>query len=56
MELITKMSILHEKLTKNGSVLVPVNLVHNFAVYCKMTETKTDAAISNDKYLFTLKN
>ena len=56
MELITKLSFLHEKLIKSGSVLVPIYLAQRFAVYCKMIETATEAEIRNDKYLFTLKN
>ena len=55
MELITKLSYLHKTLIEKGDVLVPVNLAKKFAVYCKMIETKTEAEISNNKYLFTLK-
>ena len=55
MELITKLCYLHKTLIENGDVLVPVNLAQKFAVYCKMSETKTEAEISNNKYLFTLK-
>ena len=55
MELITKLSYLHKTLIEKGDVLVPVNLAQRFAVYCKMCETKTEAEISNNKYLFTLK-
>ena len=55
MELITKLCYLHKALIENGAVLVTVSLAQKFAVYCKMSETKTEAEISNNKYLFTLK-
>ena len=54
MELITKLCYLHKTLIEKSAVLVPVNLAKKFAVYCKMSETKIDAEISNNKYLFTL--
>ena len=55
MELITKLCNLHKTLIEKGAILVPVNLARKFAVYCKMSETKTEVEISNNKYLFTLK-
>ncbi len=54
MEKVSKLAILFNKMQDKNSVLIPMNLVRDFSVFCKMAEVKTEAEIYTDKMLFTL--
>ena len=54
MEKVSKLAILLNVLQNKNCVFVPMNLVRDFSVFCKMAEVKTEAEIYLDKMLFTL--
>ena len=54
MEKISKLAVKFSELQKNKSVLIPMNLVRDFSVFCKMAEVKADATIYVDQMCFTL--
>ena len=54
MEKITKMINYSNTLQKHEVVFVPKSSAIDFLTYCKMTETKVNFRLSNNKIMFTL--